>query len=49
MGLKLSKTDGSVRTATGQPNLEIFGDEESWADRVRELGSEPYGGKEDDF
>lgn len=31
-----------VRTVTGQPHLEVFDEEEPWAERVRELGREPY-------
>ena len=42
------EADIGVRTVTGQPNLEIFDDEESWADRVRELGSEPYPPEEEE-
>lgn len=42
---------GELRIAdkieTGQKCLEIFNNEESWADRVRELGGEPYPPEED--
>lgn len=41
------EADIGVRTVTGQPNLEIFDDEESWAERVRDLGHEPYGDDDD--
>lgn len=31
---------------TGQPNLELFDDEESWTDRVHELGGKIYPSEE---
>lgn len=46
--LHFGKAGGAKVISTGQTSLEIFNDEQEWADRVVELGGEPYPKEEDD-
>lgn len=45
--MHFSVSEKGESLSTGQKYLEIFNNESEWADRVRELGGEPYPPEED--